>query len=149
MSQLGRQFECDFTVRNLRLTVKVAQAFPDAEIVSTPSTQISRSHLVAIDLEQGRVKTTQNAQMALYLESLDRLERPSSEHAPTGLILYTEPSCEQVELLEIHKDSITVAEYRTELPPKAELAQQLGEGSPEAREQLVAHGVLLEGDGDE
>ena len=42
-----------------------------------------------------------------------------------------------------HKDGITMAEYWTELPPKAELAQQLHAALLEARERLARRGVLL------
>ena len=47
--------------------------------------------------------------------------------------------------LQMHKDGITVAEYWTELPPKAELEQHLHQALIEARERLARRGVLLEG----
>jgi hypothetical protein len=59
--------------------------------------------------------------MKLYLKWLDRYERQDGEESPIGLILCTEVSREQVELLEMHRDGIVVAEYWTALPPKAEL----------------------------
>ena len=68
--------------------------------------------------------------------------------APIGLILCAESSREQVELLQMHKDGITVAEYWTELPPKAELEQTLHAALLEARERLARRRVLL-GDLDE
>ncbi|HEU4622643.1 MAG TPA: DUF1016 N-terminal domain-containing protein [Burkholderiaceae bacterium] len=46
--QLSQEFGRGFESRNLRRMVKFAQAFPDAAIVSTLSTQLSWSHLVAI-----------------------------------------------------------------------------------------------------
>lgn len=64
-------------------------------------------------------------QMDLYLEWLDHYERQVGEEAPLGLILCAEVSREQVELLEMHKDGIAVAEYWTVLPPKAELEAKL------------------------
>ena len=70
-------------------------------------------------------------------------ERQPGEEAPIGLILCAESSREQVELLQMHKDGITVAEYWTELPPKAELEQQLHAALLEARERLARRGVLL------
>jgi hypothetical protein len=48
-----------------------------------------------------------------------------------------------VELLQMHKDGITVAAYWTELPPKAELEQKLHAALLEARERLARRGVLL------
>ena len=58
-----------------------------------------------------------------------------------GLILCAESSREQVELLQIHKYGITVAEYWTELPPKVELEQKLRAALLEAREPLARSGV--------
>lgn len=98
--------------------------------------------LVAIELKLGRFKAAHKGQMELYLKWLDRLERQPGEEAPIGLILCAESSREQVELLQVHKDGITVAEYWTELPPKAELEQQLHQALMEARERLARRGVL-------
>ena len=46
--QLSQEFGRGFESRNLRRMVKFAQAFSNAAIVSTLSTQLSWSHLVAI-----------------------------------------------------------------------------------------------------
>ena len=46
-------------------------------------------------------------------------------------------SREQVELLEMHKDGIIVAEYWTELPPKKELEQKIHILLAKARERLA------------
>jgi predicted nuclease of restriction endonuclease-like (RecB) superfamily len=99
--------------------------------------------LVAIELKLGRFKAAHKGQMELYLKWLDKHERQSGEEAPIGLILCAESSREQVELLQMHKDGITVAEYWTELPPKAELEQKLHAALLEARERLARRGVLL------
>jgi predicted nuclease of restriction endonuclease-like (RecB) superfamily len=101
--------------------------------------------LVAVELKLGRFKAAHKGQMELYLKWLDKYERQPGEEAPIGLILCAESSREQVELLEMHKDGITVAEYWTELPPKAELEQHLHQALIEARERLARRGVLLEG----
>ena len=105
--------------------------------------------LVAIELKLGRFKAAHKGQMELYLKWLDKHERQAGEEAPIGLILCAESSREQVELLQMHKDGITVAEYWTELPPKAELEQHLHQALIEARERLARRGVLLEGGEDE
>ena len=105
--------------------------------------------LVAIELKLGRFKASHKGQMELYLKWLDKHERQPGEEAPIGLILCAESSREQVELLQMHKDGITVAEYWTELPPKAELEQHLHQALIEARERLARRGVLLEGGEDE
>lgn len=101
--------------------------------------------LVAIELKLGHFKAAHKGQMELYLKWLDKHERQTGEEAPIGLILCAESSREQVELLQMHKDGITVAEYWTELPPKAELEQHLHQALIEARERLSRRGLLLEG----
>ena len=67
---------------------------------------------------------------------LDRYEKREGELSPVGLILCTESSREQVELLEMHKDGIVVAEYWTELPPKKELERKIHNILIEARERI-------------
>lgn len=99
--------------------------------------------LVAIELKLGRFKAAHKGQMDLYLTWLDKHERQPGEEVPIGLILCAESSREQVELLQMHKDGITVAEYWTELPTKAELEQHLHQALLEAREQLARRGMLL------
>ena len=79
----------------------------------------------------------------LHLNSLDKHERQPGEEAPIGLILCAASSREQVELLQMHKYGITLAEYWTELPPKAELEQKLHAALQAARERLARRGVLL------
>lgn len=105
--------------------------------------------LVAIELKLGRFKAAHKGQMELYLAWLNQHERQSGEEPPIGLILCAEASREQVELLQMHQDGITVAEYWTELPPKAELERQLHQALQDARERLTRRGVLLEGGEDE
>lgn len=65
------------------------------------------------------------------------------EEAPIGLILCAGSSKEQVELLQMQKDGIMVAEYWTELPPREELERRLHTVLAEARERLHRR-VLLE-----
>jgi len=104
--------------------------------------------LVAVELKLGRFKASHKGQMELYLRWLDKHERQPGEEAPIGLILCAEASREQVELLEMHNDGIMVAEYWTELPPKAELEKRLHEALIEAREK-IARGLLTASDYEE
>lgn len=97
--------------------------------------------LVAVELKLGRFKAAHKGQMELYLRWLDKHERQPGEEAPIGLILCAEASREQVELLEMHNDGIMVAEYWTDLPPKAELEKRLHDALIEAREK-IARGQL-------
>lgn len=93
--------------------------------------------LVAVELKIGEFDARHEGQMKLYLKWLDRYERQEGEEAPIGLILCTEASPEQVELLEMHKDGIVVAEYWTALPPKQELEARLQVMLRRARERLA------------
>lgn len=92
--------------------------------------------LVAIELKLGKFQAKYKGQMELYLKWLNRYERKDDELPPVGLILCAESSREQVELLEMHKDGILVAEYWTELPPKKELEKLLHKALSEAKERI-------------
>lgn len=89
--------------------------------------------LVAIELKIGKFQAKHKGQMELYLKWLNKHERQEGEETPVGLILCAETSREQVELLEMHKDGIMVAEYLTELPPRRELEKQLHKAYLEAK----------------
>jgi hypothetical protein len=60
----------------------------------------------------GRFKAAYKGQMELYLRWLER--HGEGEASPLGLILCAEGSHEQIELLELDKTSIHVAEYLTD-----------------------------------
>ena len=81
--------------------------------------------LVALDLKLDRFKAAYKGQMELYLKWLDKYERKAGEETPIGLILCSQKQQEQIELLELDKGHIRVAEYLTQLPPKKLLAQKL------------------------
>lgn len=92
--------------------------------------------LVAIELKLGKFEAKHKGQMELYLKWLDRHEKKEGELTPVGLILCAESSREQIELLEMHKDGIMVAEYWTELPPRKELERKIHNILTEARERI-------------
>jgi predicted nuclease of restriction endonuclease-like (RecB) superfamily len=98
--------------------------------------------LVAIELKIGKFQAKYNGQMELYLKWLNKYERQKDENAPIGLILCTGGSREQIELLEMHKDGIMVAEYWTDLPPKKELEEKIHTLLIEARERLEARKLI-------
>ena len=81
--------------------------------------------LVAIDLKLGDFKAEYKGQMELYLRWLDRHEREADEQTPLGIILCTGKKQEQIELLELDKTGIHVAEYLTVLPSRAEFEHRL------------------------
>ena len=94
--------------------------------------------LVAVELKIDRFKAAHKGQMELYLNWLDKYERQPDEAAPIGLILCAQAGTEQVELMNLQKDKIMVAEYWTELPPKAVLEEKLHTALIEIRERLTA-----------
>lgn len=93
--------------------------------------------LVAIELKIDKFKAKYKGQMELYLKWLDKYEKQEGEQSPIGLILCAVASKEQIELLEMHKDGIMVAEYWTELPPKEILEAKLHKTLIEARERIA------------
>ena len=92
--------------------------------------------LVVIDLKLGEFKAEFKAQMELYLRWLAKHEQEPGEAAPLGIILCTGKKHEQVELLELDKCGIHVAEYLTVLPPKDVLRAKLQESLEVARARL-------------
>jgi predicted nuclease of restriction endonuclease-like (RecB) superfamily len=93
--------------------------------------------LVAIELKLGQFKPADKGQMELYLRWLDKYERQVGEKPPIGLILCASKKHETVELLELEKSSIRVAEYLTELPPREVLEQELHKALTQARQRFV------------
>lgn len=81
--------------------------------------------LIAIELKLGKFKAAYKGQMELYLRWLEKHEMEVGEESPIGLLLCTEGSEEQIELLQLDQTGIRVAQYMTELPSRALLHQQL------------------------
>ncbi len=89
--------------------------------------------LIAIDLKIGRFKAAYKGQMELYLRWLEKNEIENGEESPLGLILCTEGNNEQIELLQLDKSGIKVAQYMTELPEKKILKKQLKKSLEQAK----------------
>jgi len=81
--------------------------------------------LIAIDLKIGEFKPEYKGQMELYLKWLNKYERQEDEQSPIEIILCTGKKDEQIELLELEKSGIHIAEYLTVLPPKEIFEQKL------------------------
>ena len=94
--------------------------------------------LVAIELKLGKFKAAYKGQMELYLRWLEKHEKEAGEESPIGLLLCTEGSEEQIELLQLDQTGIRVAQYMTELPSRALLHQQLQKIIAE-RQALLSH----------
>ena len=74
--------------------------------------------LVAIDLKIGEFDAAYKGEMELYLGYLRKHETIEGENSPVGLILCAGKNEEHIELLELEKSNIKVAEYLTVLPSK-------------------------------
>lgn len=93
--------------------------------------------LVVIDLKLGKFAPADLGQMEFYLRWLKKHEMQSGEEEPLGLILCAEKSDERIEVLELEKRGIRVAEYLTELPPRKVLEQKFHDAVRLARAALA------------
>src|SRR5208283_4315039 len=93
--------------------------------------------LVAVDLKLERFQAGDKGQMELYLRWLEKYETRPGEEPPLGLILCADKSEEHVELLQLDKSGIRVAQYLTELPPRELLEKTLHNSIRRARERLA------------
>jgi len=127
--ELGTDFT--FVARQKRMTVDGEDYYLDLLFFHR---RLRR--LVAIDLKLGRFQAADKGQMELYLSWLDRYDRQPGEEPPLGLILCAGKSSEHVELLQLERSGIRVAEYLTALPPREVLEKKLHEAIRTARERL-------------
>lgn len=95
--------------------------------------------LVAIDLKIGEFEAAHAGQMELYLRWLEKYEQVAGEECPLGLILCTGKNEEHVELLQLDKNNIHVADYLTALPSLELLKNRLHQSLLIARERLRQH----------
>ena len=94
--------------------------------------------LVAVDLKVGEFRAEYKGQMELYLRWLAKHEQEADENPPLGIILCTGKKQEQIELLELDKSGIHVAEYLTVLPPRETLQARRHESIAKARQRLLS-----------
>ena len=97
--------------------------------------------LVAIDLKLGDFKAEYKGQMELYLRWLAKYEQEPDEEPPLGIILCAGKKREQIELLELDRSGIHVAEYLTVLPPRELLEAKLQQAIERARHGLEEPGA--------
>lgn len=81
--------------------------------------------------------------MELYLRWLEQNEVEPGEETPLGLLLCTEGGEEQIELLQLDKSGIKVAQYMTELPPREVLIHQI-QKSLELAKQRIENKIDIE-----
>lgn len=92
--------------------------------------------LVAIDLKLGEFEAAYKGQMELYLRYLERYEQLDGENTPIGLILCAGKNEEHVELLQLDRSNIRVADYLTVLPPRQVLQEKLHRAIEVARQKI-------------
>ena len=93
--------------------------------------------LVAVELKVGEFRAEYKGQMELYLRWLAKHEQEADEKSPLGIILCTGKKQEQIELLELDRSGIHVAEYLTVLPSREALQAKLHQSIEKARQRLL------------
>ncbi|MFN7239668.1 MAG: PDDEXK nuclease domain-containing protein, partial [Chitinophagales bacterium] len=92
--------------------------------------------LVVIDLKIGEFDAAFKGEMELYLGYLEKYEIVEGENPPIGLILCTGKNPEHIELLQLHRSNIKIADYFTILPSKEILLDRLHKAIAIAQNQI-------------
>lgn len=118
ITELGSDFA--FLARQKRITIDTTDYYIDLLFFHR-----RLKCLVAIDLKIGNFEAAYKGQMELYLRYLEKYEQVEGENTPIGLILCSGKNEEHVELLQLDKSNIKVADYLTLLPSQEVLKQKL------------------------
>lgn len=132
--ELGSGFA--FLARQKRIQIDDDEFYIDLLFLHRPLRR-----LIAIELKLSAFKTEHKGQMELYLRWLDKYERQPGEEAPLGIILCAGKKQKQIELLELDKSGIHVAEYLTALPPREILMQKLRIAIELSHKRLESRGM--------
>ncbi len=116
--ELGSDFA--FLARQKRITIDTTDYYIDLLFYHR-----RLKSLVAIDLKIGNFEASYKGQMELYLRYLEKYEQVEGENSPIGLILCSGKNEEHVELMQLDKSNIRVADYITLLPSQEVLKQKL------------------------
>ncbi|MFG6429461.1 PDDEXK nuclease domain-containing protein [Roseateles sp. LYH14W] len=92
--------------------------------------------LVVIELKLGEFRPEHKGQVELYLKWLAKHEQQPGENPPIAIILCSDKDAEVVELMDLEKDQIHVAEYWLQLPPQEVLRERLHRALVEAKFRL-------------
>ncbi len=128
--ELGAGFA--FVARQKRMTIDNEDFYLDLLFY-----HLDLRRFIAIELKLEKFTAAHKGQMELYLRWLNRYERRKQDEAPIGLILCSERSPQQIELLELDSSDIRVAEYFTKKLPPDLLEKELQKAISRAREQLA------------
>jgi predicted nuclease of restriction endonuclease-like (RecB) superfamily len=93
--------------------------------------------LVVIDLKIGEFEAGYKGQMELYLRYLEKHEQIEGENTPIGLILCTGKNEEHVELMQLDKSNIRVADYLTALSSQKVLQEKLHKAVEIAKNRML------------
>lgn len=118
MLEFGRDFT--FVGRQVRITIGDKDYYVDLLFYHR-----KLRRLVLIELKLGEFLPEHKGQVELYLRWLDKNERNEGEESPIRIILCAKKASETVELLELDKSGIHVAQYLTQMPPKDVLEHKL------------------------
>jgi predicted nuclease of restriction endonuclease-like (RecB) superfamily len=121
-----------FVARQKRITVDGDHFYIDLLFYNK---RLKRS--VIIEIKNGKFKPAYKGQMELYLRYLHKYECIDDDFPPIGIILCTEKSEQQIELLDIAASDIHVAEYLRELPPKDILERKLQESFQKYKSRIL------------
>ena len=149
--ELGAGFA--FVARQKRMTIDNEDFYLDLLFY-----HLDLRRFIAIELKLEKFTAAHKGQMELYLRWLNRYERRKQDEAPIGLILCSERSPQQIELLELDSSDIRVAEYCTKkLPPDlralidqttgpsaaAHVGRLLDDAEVEGRAYMTSKGVQI------
>jgi predicted nuclease of restriction endonuclease-like (RecB) superfamily len=133
IGELGRDFA--FLARQKRVTIDHRDYYIDLLFYHR-----RLKCLVAIDLKIGEFDAAFKGEMELYLAYLEKYEAVDGENPPIGLILCAGKNPEHIELLQLHRSNIKVADYYTVLPSKEVLLEKLHQAIEHAKNNLTQHG---------
>jgi predicted nuclease of restriction endonuclease-like (RecB) superfamily len=128
--ELGTGFS--FLARQKRITVDGDHFYIDLLFYNR---RLKR--MVVLELKKGKFKPEYKGQMEFYLNYLKEYETFPGEEVPIGIILCTEKSSHQIELLKMSESGIHVAEYWTELPPREVFERKVQEIVLQAKENIA------------
>jgi predicted nuclease of restriction endonuclease-like (RecB) superfamily len=92
--------------------------------------------LVVIELKLGKFDATHKGQMELYLRWLEKHETIEGENPPIGLILCAYQNREHIELLQLDKSNIKVAQNLTQMPDMKLLENKLHHAIENAKNRV-------------
>jgi predicted nuclease of restriction endonuclease-like (RecB) superfamily len=152
--QLQDNFGKGYDEKNLRRMMQFAKNIDEKNIV-TLSQQLSWSHFKELIVLEDTLKIEFYTQMSIAQNwgvrtlgeridfmlyertALSKYEKEEEENEPLGIILCADKKEEQIELLELEKSGIHVAQYLTVLPPREILEAKLHQAIENAKAKYM------------